>query len=580
MTSSMQASGSGRFRLLITQPLALPFNPWWVLWVAAVGSPWLVPNHYIPWRGFQSDLLMTLALLPAAFWAVLRSPRPLPLSPSVIVALLTACIPPLQFAGGVIYFAGDAWMASAYLCGFALVLLVGARFEQLAPGQLANALFAAMGAAALLSTGLVLYQWLGLSGLGLLTFEFPKGYRPMANLGQSNNLATLLVWGLVALWWAYLTGRVRGWMAWLAAAFVMFGIVAAQSRTGWLEVAMLGFAAVLYRRPLTTRRYAAALGLLAAFFVVLVLGWQGLNHALYLEAARASSDEMSPGLRPAAWRMFLDAVTQHPWRGWGWNQQEVAQYAVELSHGSVFGTFSSAHDLILDLWVQNGVLLGTLLALALALWLARMALRVNSAQACLLLLAVGALLIHALLEYPQNYAYFLFPAGLMMGALDVKHPARRVAHVRRWVAVVMLCLGVGITGWITVEYNIAARNLQLLRFEQKHIGPSRNSKPPDLLMLTQLRELLWFWRVHPAQAMSSQQLDRMRKVAQRYPSDPNLLIFAIALGLHGHPDEAHGALARMVLIAPKERRAEALAAWRSTAKSSPVLAAIKLPAQH
>lgn len=564
-------------RLSLTQPLALPINPWWLLWVVAIAGAWLLPTHFIPWRAFHADLLMTLALLPAAFWIVLCTARPLPLNASVIVALLTACIPPLQFAAGMIYFVGDAWVTSAYIYGFALALLVGARFEQVAPGQLINALFAAIGAAALLSTGLVLYQWLRLSGLGLLTVQFPKGYRPFANLGQSNHLATLLVWGLVALWWAYLAARARGWIAGAAAAFLMFGIVATQSRTGWLEAAALGVAAVLYRRPLGTRRYAGALAALAAFFVLLVLSWGAINHALYIDAARTVSDEMSPGLRPAAWKLFFDALSQRPWAGWGWNQLAVAQSAVALDHPSLRFTFQSAHDLILDLLVQNGVPLGTLLTLALALWLGVKALRVNTTQGCLLLLAVGVLLIHALLEFPQDYAYFLLPVGLMMGALDVLHPARRVAQLRRWVGVALLCIGSGLTAWIAVEYNIAERSLERVRFERAHVGPSRNSKAPDLMMLTQLRGFLWFLRLNYSASVTPQQLDMMRKVVERYPSDGNQLAYAVSAGLNGQPQAARDALARMCLMVPRPRCQDALVTWRGMAASSPVLAAIAVP---
>jgi len=571
------ARSGGRRHHPLAQPLALPFNPWWLLWVTVIAGAWLLPTHFIPWRAFHADLLMTLALLPAAFWIVLRAKQPLLLNASVVVALLTACVPLLQFAVGMIYFVGDAWIASAYLYGFALALLIGARFQQAAPGQLINALFAAIGAAALLSTGLILYQWLGLSGLGMLAVPLQKGYRPYANLGQSNHLATLLVWGLVALWWAYLAGRARGWIAGCAAAFVMFGIVATQSRTGWLEVALLGVAAVLYRRPLGTRRYAGALAALAAFFVLLVLGWTAINHVLYLDAARTVSDEMSPGLRPAVWRLFLDALSQRPWAGWGWNQLAVAQSAVALDHPSVRYTFDSAHNLVLDLLVQNGVPLGALLTLALALWLCVKALRVNTAQSCLLLLAVGALLIHALLEFPQNYAYFLLPAGLMMGVLDVLHPARRVAQLRRWVGVALLCVGAGLTAWIAVEYNMAERSLERVRFERAHVGPSRNSKAPDLLMLTQLRGFLWFLRLNYSASVTPQQLDMMRKVVERYPSDGNQLAYAASAGLNGRPEAARDALARMCLMVPRLRCQDALVTWRGMAASSPELAAIAVP---
>src|SRR5574337_958761 len=75
--------------------------------------------------------------------------------------------------------------------------------------------------------------------------------------------------------------------------------------------------------------------------------------------------------------------------------------------------------------VQNGVPLGGLLALALGAWFIMKALRVTTAQGCLLLLGIGTLGLHAMLEFPQEYAYFLLPAGLMMGALDQMLPPSR-----------------------------------------------------------------------------------------------------------------------------------------------------------
>ncbi|HET7527735.1 MAG TPA: hypothetical protein VFK10_17455, partial [Burkholderiaceae bacterium] len=55
-----------------TRDFALPFEPWTVLWILALAASWLLPTHMIPWRAFHADSLMTLALLPAAFWAALR----------------------------------------------------------------------------------------------------------------------------------------------------------------------------------------------------------------------------------------------------------------------------------------------------------------------------------------------------------------------------------------------------------------------------------------------------------------------------------------------------------------------------
>ncbi|MBS0315525.1 MAG: O-antigen ligase C-terminal domain-containing protein [Proteobacteria bacterium] len=568
---------------LLTRDFALPFEPWWVLWVVAIAGAWLLPTHFAPWPAFHVDLLMTLALLPAAFWIVLRRAESVPVHTSAVAVFCVAFIPALQHAAGIVVFAGDAWISGLYLFGFALALLVGARFEQQRPGQLGNVLFAAIGAGALLSTGLALYQWLRLSGLGLLTVQFPmEGLRPSGNLGQANNLATLLVWGLIALWWGHVNGRCRGWIAAAGAAFIMVGIAATRSRTGWLEVALLGVAALIYRRPLETRRQAKALIALGVYFIVLNLAWGAISDALLVSAGRGTDTLASAGLRPAAWRMFIDAIAQRPWAGWGWNQQANAHYAFALQHPPLHHVFSSAHNLVLDLLVQNGVPLGTLLVLALGAWFITKALRVATPQACLLLLAIGALGLHAMLEYPQQYAYFLLPAGLMMGALDQMLPIDRasrmlrVRHLRRWAGAALLGLATVLVGWVAVEYNLAERNLTRFRFEIAHVGPSRNSRAPGLVMLTQLRGLLTNLRVKPHAGMTPQQLAEMQRAVKRYPSDANELLYALAAGLNGQPRVAEDALARICLMTPEESCALARAKWRWRAAGVPVLSAVKL----
>src|SRR5574337_1488530 len=563
---------------VLTRDFALPVEPWWLLWVVAIAGAWLLPTHFIPWRAFHADLLMTLALLPAAYWIVLHRAEPLPVHASFVVALCAAVIPALQYAAGIIVYAGDAWISGIYLFGFALALLVGARFEQLRPGEVGSALFAAIGAAALLSTGLALYEGLSMSGLGLLAVGFPmEGERPGGNLSQPNQLATLLVWGLIALWWAYLNGRARGWIAVAGAAFIMLGLGTTRSRTGWLEVALLGIAALIYRRLLGTKRQAQALIALGIYFVVLNLSWDAISDALLVSAGRGTEDLMSAGARPAAWHMFIDAIMQRPWVGWGWTQQESAHYALALGYPPLYTVFASAHNLVLDLLVQNGILVGALLALARGLWFVTKVLRVSTPQGCLLLLAIAALGLHTMLEYPQEYAYFLLPAGLMMGALDQMLPLGRVWQLRRWAGTALLLLATVLVGWVAVEYNLAERSLERERFERAHVGPSRNSRAPDLVMLTQLRQQLWLLRVHPKPGMTPQQLDAMKQVVQRYPASADEMLYAIAAGLNGRPQEAHDALARLCLMNVPTVCPQALETWRMVAVINPVLKTVKLP---
>jgi O-antigen ligase len=566
-----------RFDALI-RPLKLPFEPWWALWVLAISASWVLPTHLIPWHAFHADLLMVIALLPAAFWVAMRTSQPALLPPSALAAFCAALLPLAQLAGGLLHFSGDAWIASAYVFGFGVAILIGARLEQVAPGRLLQVLFAAFCVAGAVSTGLALYQLLQLSGLGLLTIQFPPtGYRPFGNLGQSNHLATLLVWGLVALWWLYLSGKARGWVVVGAAAFLMVGIVATQSRTAWMEIALLAVAAAVYRRPLAARASLLGLFVLAGFFIALTMAWGSVTRALSFEAARSLAAEMSPGLRPPAWRLFADAIARQPWTGWGWNQISVAQSAVALDHPALGYTFQSTHNLVLDLLVQSGIPAGLLIVAGLVLWFLAKARKVDTPAACLLLLAVAVLLVHALLEFPQNYAYFLLPAGLMMGMLEAMLPAGPLLQIRRRSLVLLLCLGSVLAAWIAVEYNVAERSLERVRFERARVGPSRNSQAPDLVMLTQLREFLRFLRLRYTEPATPEQLEAMRRVVEHYPSDGNHMGLAIAAASSGQLEMARVTLARMCHMVPAARCDQALESWRAMAKTSPALSAVQLP---
>ena len=144
---------AGRRSDLLTRDLRLPVEPWWLLWVLAISASWLLPTHLIPWRAFHADLMMAIALLPAALWVALRHAQPVTVPAIALVAFAVALVPLLQYAGGLLAYAGDAWIATAYLFAFALAMLVGVRFEQVAPGALWRALFAAFIVAGIVSTG-------------------------------------------------------------------------------------------------------------------------------------------------------------------------------------------------------------------------------------------------------------------------------------------------------------------------------------------------------------------------------------------------------------------------------------------
>jgi O-antigen ligase len=568
-------------RGLLTRDLSFPVNPWLVLLALALCAGWLMPTHTIPWRSYHSEMAMVAAALPIALWAPLRSRRAVAVPWIAWVVLAVALVPWLQWSAGRIDYVGDAWLRFAYLLAFALAIVTGARFEQVEPRRLAPVLFGAFAVAGVVSTGLAMYQLLRLTGLGLWTLEFPYslGPRPFANLGQSNHLATLLVWSLLAFWWLYLRGHVRGTVAVFGAAFVLVGIASTQARTAWLELAVVALAAAFWRAPMATRRCLPGLAFLAVFFVALVVVWGPVTQVVEFGNARSfgDGDLASPGLRPAIWRMFIDAVGHEPWFGWGWGQLSVANTALVLDHPPMGYSSVSSHNLLLDLAVQQGIPLTVFFVGALAAWYLVALRRVRSDEDILLLAAITVLLVHAMLEFPQNYVYFLVPLGLMVGLLHARDGTRTSTQLPRW-SVFAVALGATlIAGWMAVEYRMAEKSLEQVRMERNNVGFARGSVAPDLKMLTQLREFLAFLRLRYAEPAAPGQLEAMRRLVQHYPSDGNFLVLAVAEARNGHPDRAQDALARMCRMVPAFRCTAALTTWKAVAAESPALALVALP---
>jgi hypothetical protein len=345
---------------------------------------------------------------------------------------------------------------------------------------------------------------------------------------------------LCGLLWLREKRRIAGAAFWLAASFLLLGMVMSQSRTGWLQIGLLvawGLAMRSRAALHITRKQLLALG---ALFAAGVLLWPLINEALLLSAGRSLDDQMHAGLRLPYWRAMLDAITRQPWWGYGWQQVGSAQQAVALAHPPLGEYFEHSHDFILDLLLWNGVPIGALIALLLAWWAFAHVRACRDARAVWLLAAAGGVVTHGLLEYPLEYAYFLIPVGLAMGAVEVFAPTGQTAlRVPRSVALVFTLLLGAVSVGVVSDYVKVEQNYRTQRFELAHIGTDRVHTPvPKLHLLTQLDAFLQIAHVEPERDMRPEQLAAMHKRALRFGTQLALRRYAVALALNGHPTEA------------------------------------------
>lgn len=265
--------------------------------------------------------------------------------------------------------------------------------------------------------------------------------RAVGNVRQPNHLSSVLVWALVAavpLAEPLLQGG-RRWLRQAACLAVMgllvWAVVLSGSRTGGLSMLVLALWGLVDRRLGGFLRLA-----LLAMPVLYGLAWWGMDawaaagHTLssteHLRAGFEGGDISSSRFR--IWSDTLALIAQQPWLGVGFGEFNFAWSLTALPNRPV-AFFDHTHNLPLQLLVELGVPLGTLVLVLLLTALGQAAWRAwrdtnpvtatGARAAVMVVLMIG---LHSLLEYPLWFAYFLLPTAWAWGlALRQPNLARR-----------------------------------------------------------------------------------------------------------------------------------------------------------
>ncbi len=561
-----------------TQAAGAPMTPFWlVIWGLVLSCTWLLPNHYMPWTAFHTDAWCALTFLVGAATVAIRVPGPLVWHNNALLVAVALVIPLAQYLTGRLFFAGQMWIALTYLLGLLLVLLIGQRWERAKPDQLGDALFFAIGIASIVSVNLQLQTWLGLIETGMFDIWSMglSGTRPYANLGQPNQLGTLLIWGLLAGAWAFHTRRIGACVAVLMAGFLLVGIALTQSRTAWLGLTFVLACSWWWRRLWRTPAVPWAMtGLFVFFWVIHPL----LHTVRELLALGVEGDYFRQGpqgdLRFVAWRLFAAAAWEHPWLGYGWATIGRAQLEVAKHFPPLYPTFGYAHNLFLDLVLWLGIPLGLCVSAALSVWFVLQVSKVGNAKDAVLVMCLGAVGIHALLEFPLAYAYFLLPAGAMVGILNSRHGGQ-VWMTPRWSLFVLWIVASFLVSAVIRDYFRIESSYRAYEYEAARIGTLPIGEPPEVLLLTQLRETISFMRDDPKEGMSAQALEDMAKVATAYPMGGRSYKMAKALALNHQPLQALEWLETVCKISSPDECALIQRVWIRDAAAQPLLQAVR-----
>lgn len=490
---------------------------------------WLWPFHFLPWASFVQDCCAFLALLVMAFCC-----RSFKLDAFSGVIIFVAIIPVIQFFAGLVFFWGDALLASLYVLALGLAIIVGRGFSDVEArrSEFYSSMALCIFVASAISCVIAYRQWFHLADSD---FEINlAGGRVYANLGQPNNLATLLLMGCAALLYFYEKRRASGCVLALIAACLLLGVVLTQSRTPWITFLFLGFYCFYMLRKQKMRFNLWLLLIWVFYFSALTITMPLVSEVMGFGAY--SLIERSTSGRMQLWYQLSIALKEYWLFGVGWNQVSVAQTVVSLSHPLPMITEHS-HNVVLDLLLWNGVLLGGGIVVACFVWCIALIRRVTDAEGIFAVLVGLAVGVHSLLEFPLEYAYFLIPLGLLLGGASPS--VRMVLNVPIRLVTIFLLFGGIVLVRIVFEYGL----LQREEFSRKIndagvIGFERQYDSSAVILLTQLSALMEYRRMIPRKGEDEESLADIRKLVWRYPYLTNLYRYALILQLNGRRHEA------------------------------------------
>lgn len=512
---------------------------WFAVGVLSLAIAWLLPNHYPPWMAFHAEFWVFIVLSVLGLWLLRQGTTAFSISRISYLILVIAFVPMIQWSLGQILDLGTAWMCTAYLLGLGAAIELGVHWEKNAPNEAADYLFISVIVAAFVSTLLQIYQLIGWNFAGIWIMHAQNNSRFFANLAQPNQLASLELIGVVGCAWLHYRKHIRATFAILLAAGLLIGIVLTESRTAIINFYILAvLLATIKNNENRDRKWVVFLGL-ATYFAICIAVVPVVENLLQGTVSHKLRDAaINSDLRPDIWKMFLHASYLRPWLGYGWGQVTMANLTVATTIEGHLGLLNASHNLILDmiLWMGYPMAAAVLLSIAWMMW--GIVGKCGDALSRCMLGFLIVLVVHAMLELPLHYAYFLLPFGLMLGTLSARTNDGSLPVTKRWPKILLHCTAATLGLLIARDYLIIENNMYRLRFQAQSIQIEPELERRPVWLLNQFNDYFVYALAKPQKNMTDAELNRIRNSVFTMPSGRTLYNLAADLALAGHIDEA------------------------------------------
>jgi O-antigen ligase len=378
------------------------------------------------------------------------------------------------------------------------------------------------------------------------------------NIGQVNHFSNYLALGLASLLYLRITNRVNTFVAILISALILIGLAQGGQRMAILYVALLSVGGWLLARPFTNHHKTSIKpisllwlipGFIAAQFIVPLLS--------FLEPAKMPAERLVQTMGTESSRLILVEQAwllfkQHPWIGAGWAEFSWYNFSITESYPSLKGLWHHAHNLIMQLLAETGIVGALILTVGMLYWFREQFQSQMTAERWWLLALLSVIGIHSMLEYPLWYMTFLAITSLLLG-LGSEHPLQVRFNLAPVFFLVIFIFASWSLGSLQTSYNQLETTLTLLREE----GLPQSEIDKNLEKLYQLRETSVFTtvadnflvRVLPNQPdLLKDKLIISQQVIENWPGRVETYTHAYLLAMNNKPVEAQ----KMIRMAIKQ----------------------------
>lgn len=513
------------------------------LFLAAIllGFAWLSPFHYSPWVMFSSEVSTFgagLCVLAALIQQNIKIPR------AQLLLLPFTLIPIVQWGFGLVFDFSTALLSSFYLLGFWFMVLAGYNLslDQQKRDQIFSGFSLLVIIVSVATSFIAICQWLNIESHFVHMLQL-IGNRPYGNFGQPNNMATFLIIGLLGCLYLYEKNKATVWLLLPSALIILFAVALSQSRTSWIVFPFLLIYWVIkqFRKQ---KRFGFIQGLIwcVSFFVIagvilpfatsLIEAWSSAD---VTEASTLVERASSGYLRFNIWSQMLLAVQQHPCLGYGWNQTSVAQMTVYHTFPTGEWT-TSAHNVLLDLIIWNGIPLAAVIIAYFACWFLWLNQQAKETISIIAIMMVCTVFIHAMFEFPQRYAYFLLTCGFLLGIVQAQTPVIKGIILNKQLLRLICTVSLLLIIAILRDYNVYVLNSNLLfsnkRPNAEFMGSSK------IFVLTQFEQRLKWIELNPETTLPEADLVQWGNLVKNKATPYNLRKYAKLLAYNGKVEQA------------------------------------------